>query len=143
MADRLTPEQRSENMRRIRSGDTKPELAVRSTLHSMGYRFRLHRKDLPGTPDIVMPKYRTVIFVHGCYWHRHGRRGCKAGKYMPKTNTDFYRAKFRANVERDRRNSRKLQDEGWRVIVIWECETRDSDALQRLLESSLAEQSVS
>lgn len=139
MVDHLTPEQRSENMRRIRSKDTKPERAVRSMLHRMGYRFRLHRKDLPGTPDIVLPKYRTVIFVHGCYWHRHRDKSCRAGKYMPKTNTEFYKAKFKGNVQRDRRNRKTLQRQGWKVIVIWQCETSDSEELERLLESLLTE----
>ncbi len=119
MPDKLTPERRSWNMARIRSTDTAPEKAIRSILHSKGYRFRLHDKDLPGTPDIVLPKYRTIILVHGCFWHRH--EGCKYA-YMPKSNMEFWNQKFRENVERDTRKVRELQDIGWQVIIIWECE---------------------
>ena len=119
MTDRLTPEHRSWNMSRIRNRDTAPEKIVRSLLHRMGYRFRLHRRDLPGSPDIVLPKYRTVIFVHGCFWHRH--KGCKFA-YMPKSRPEFWQNKFDTNVERDRRVKRELKKLGWRVIVIWECE---------------------
>ena len=103
MTDILSKERRSWNMSRIRGSDTKPELLVRSLLHRMGYRFRLHRKDLPGRPDIVLPKYRTVIFVHGCFWHRH--KGCKYA-YTPKSRTDFWQNKFQGTVERDKRNRR-------------------------------------
>ena len=122
MADSLTPEHRSWNMSRIRSRDTKPERVVRSLLHGMGYRFTVNgpkNRTLPGRPDIVLPKYRTVIFVHGCFWHRH--KGCK-GTTTPKTRTDWWEAKFAGNVARDRRNQRSLRKEGWRVIVVWECE---------------------
>jgi DNA mismatch endonuclease, patch repair protein len=118
--DRLTPEHRSWNMSRIRGRDTQPERAVRSALHRAGYRFRLHRKDLPGRPDIVLPKHRTVVFVHGCFWHRHP--GCRFA-YTPKSRADFWAAKFLANVERDQRNRRDLRRLGWRVITVWECQT--------------------
>ena len=119
MADRLTPEHRSWNMSRIRGKDTLPERQVRSALHRAGYRFRLHRKDLPGRPDIVLPKHRTVVFVHGCFWHRH--KGCHFA-YTPKSRVAFWNEKFRANVERDRRNVRALRALGWRVITVWECQ---------------------
>ena len=130
MTDRISPERRSWNMSRIGSRDTKPELAVRSVLYRMGYRFRLHRKDLPGTPDIVLPRHGTVIFVHGCFWHRH--KGCGAC-YIPKTRTEFWKKKFGDNVRRDRRNTRLLKQQGWKVFVVWECETGSDSKLQRLL----------
>ena len=126
MVDRLTVRERSWNMSRIRGKDTKPEIAVRSILHRMGYRFRLHRRDLPGNPDIVLPKYHTVILVHGCFWHRH--RGCKYA-YTPKSRVDFWQKKFTENVERDKRNRKALRQEGWKVVVVWECELRDPDKL--------------
>lgn len=124
--DRITKEHRSWNMSRIGGKNTKPELRVRKALHHMGFRFRLHRKDLPGHPDIVLPKYKTVILVHGCYWHRHP--GCRFA-YTPKTNVDFWTHKFAENVERDRLNKAELQRLGWRVSVIWECETANREML--------------
>ena len=121
---------RSRNMAAIRGKDTAPELAVRRILHAMGLRFRLHRKDLPGRPDIVLPKHRTVVFVHGCFWHRH--EDCRYTT-NPKTRHEFWQSKFAANVERDGRNRTELQQLGWRVIVVWECELRQhSDLLKRL-----------
>ena len=110
---------RSEVMARIHSRDTKPELMVRSMLHRAGFRYSLRRKDLPGKPDIVLPKYKTVIFVHGCFWHRH--KGCPEAS-VPKTRRTFWENKLNANVARDERNQRKLRRMGWRVIVVWECE---------------------
>ena len=137
MVDHLSIERRSWNMSRIRSRDTRPELVVRSMLHRLGYRFRLQRRDLPGSPDIVLPKYTTVIFVHGCYWHRH--QGCRFA-YTPKSRKDFWLAKFEQNVSRDKRVQEQLEAAGWRVIVIWECETKDIESLAlrigRLLEAS-------
>jgi len=130
MADIVDSQKRSEMMSRIRSRDTKPELVVRRIAHRLGYRFRLHRKDLPGCPDIVFPRYRAVILVHGCFWHRHS--GCQYA-YTPKTHAEFWQQKFEGNVERDRRNELALQKLGWRVLVIWECETDDL----RLLESRI------
>ena len=118
MTDSLSKNRRSWNMSRIRGRDTKPELRVRSVLHRAGYRFRLHTRNLPGRPDIVLPKYRTVVFVHGCFWHRH--EGCKFA-YNPKSRKKFWEKKFRENTERDRRCARQLQRLGWRVIAIWEC----------------------
>ena len=130
MTDRISEEHRSWNMSKIRSKDTIPELTVRKLLHRMGYRFRLHRKDLPGNPDIVLPKYRTVVFVHGCFWHRH--EGCRYA-YTPKSNVDFWKAKFEANIERDNYVRSKLEAEGWTVVVVWECETRDDALLTKRL----------
>ena len=121
---------RSRNMAAIRGKDTAPELAVRRILHAMGLRFRLHRKDLPGRPDIVLPKHRTVVFVHGCFWHRH--EDCRYTT-TPKTRQEFWESKFAANVERDSRNRTDLRQLGWRVIVVWECELRQpSDLKERL-----------
>ena len=114
-------EQRSRNMSAIKSKNTKPEIAVRRLLHSMGYRFRLHRKDLPGSPDIVLPKYKTVIFVHGCFWHRH--KNCKYAS-TPKTRQEFWEAKFRENINRDNLNQANLSLKGWKIIIIWECQLK-------------------
>ncbi|HEY1807942.1 MAG TPA: very short patch repair endonuclease [Acidobacteriaceae bacterium] len=116
-----TREQRSRNMAAIRSANTKPEVRVRSALHILGFRFRLHRKDLPGRPDIVLPKYRTVLFVHGCFWHCHR---CKYGSVTPATRAEFWAAKRGGNVARDRRNAAALRKLGWRVLTLWECEVR-------------------
>lgn len=134
MTDHLTPDRRSWNMGRIRNRNTKPEIAVRSLLYGMGYRFTVNgpkNRSLPGKPDIVLPKYRTVIFVHGCFWHRH--RGCKETT-TPKTRTEWWQAKFDGNVERDRRNQRELRRMGWKVVVVWECETKKRDGFQRLAD---------
>ncbi len=126
-------------MAAISGRDTKPELIVRRALHAVGFRFRLHRRDLPGRPDIVFPKYRTVIFVHGCFWHRHD---CRYFRW-PKTRVEFWRKKIAANVQRDRRNQHCLRDLGWRVEVVWECAVlgRTADPLrtiERLTESMRA-----
>ena len=128
--DRLSPEHRSWNMSRIKGKDTKPELLVRSWLHRNGFRFRLHVKDLPGTPDIVLSKYKTVIEVRGCYWHRH--MGCKFA-YTPKSNQDFWNAKFIENVNRDVCNDEKLRTLGWQVIILWECEIKNNPEFQEIL----------
>jgi len=130
--DIVTPEKRSEMMSRIRGQNTKPELLVRSLLHQSGYRFRLHRSDLPGKPDIVLPKYNLVIFVNGCFWHRHP--DCSKA-YTPKSRVEYWKARFEENVERDRRNIIQLQNLGWIVITIWECETGDINELRSLLRS--------
>ena len=134
--DRLTKQHRSWNMSRIRGKDTRPEMRVRSLLHRMGFRFRLHRKDLPGKPDIVLPAYGTVIFVHGCFWHRHP--GCRFA-YTPKSRVDFWLTKFQRNVERHQEVEAELEALGWRVVVIWECETASEDQLQRRLYDELYE----
>jgi len=119
MTDKLTPQRRSWNMSRIRSADTKPEMVLRSVLHRMGFRFRLHRQRLLGRPDIVLPKYHTVIFVHGCFWHQHP--GCIEA-VRPKTNEKYWAAKLEGNVKRDDKNRRALRREGWRVFRFWECQ---------------------
>ena len=129
--DHLTPEKRSWNMSRIKSKDTTPERIVRSFLHRNGFRFRLHVKDLPGKPDIVLPKYKTVIEVRGCFWHRHP--GCKSAT-NPSSNVDFWQKKFAANVSRDERTEQELKKLGWNVIVVWECETGKSNLLTGLPE---------
>ncbi|WP_006914856.1 very short patch repair endonuclease [Salinisphaera shabanensis] len=121
MNDIVNPCKRSSMMSRIKGRDTKPELQVRRYLHACGFRFRLHRKDLPGRPDIVLPKYRLVIFVHGCFWHRHP--GCHYAT-VPATRTDFWQRKFEGNVHRDQRSIERLLQNGWRVFVIWECGLR-------------------
>lgn len=134
MADIVNKETRSKMMSGIRCKNTKPEMLVRSGLHKMGYRFRLHVKGLPGKPDIVLPKYRTVIFVHGCFWHRHS--GCKYA-YTPKSRTDFWTQKFAKNTERDTDNRANLNKAGWIVLTVWECETKNTESLSTTLEKLL------
>ena len=135
--DRLTKQRRSWNMGQIRGKDTKPERIVRSILHRLGARFRLHRKGLPGKPDIVLPKYGLIVMVHGCYWHRHP--GCRYA-YTPKSRVGFWTTKFRKNVARDKETQTALEDLGWAVATIWECETRDIDSLTERLRELLARQ---
>lgn len=130
MADKITPERRSENMRRIRSKDMKPEMVVRRLVHRLGYRYRLHRKNLPGKPDMVFGPRRAVIFVHGCFWHQHDKAGCLDGR-PPKSNTDYWGPKLARNVERDAATQIALTKAGWRILVIWECDTRDEMGLER------------
>ena len=126
MADVHTPEQRSYNMSRIKGRDTQPEKTLRSLLHKNGLRFRIHDKRLPGHPDIVLPKYRSVIFVHGCFWHRHP--GCRYAS-VPETRSAFWNEKFSRNVERDRRNVFLLEEAGWKTIIVWECELKKDPAV--------------
>ena len=118
-------------MAQIRSRNTKPEIAVRRILHFLGYRFRLHRRDLPGKPDIVLPKYKTVIFVHGCFWHRH--KNCRYS-YNPKSRVKFWQDKFAANIERDKQSAADLKMLGWQQLVIWECETKDPENIRSIIE---------
>lgn len=134
MADVLTPEQRSKNMASIRSKDTKPEKKVRSLVHSLGYRYRLHQKDLPGKPDLVFRSRRKLIFIHGCYWHMHD---CPNGRVIPKTNTDFWQAKRKSNKKRDMANLKALKLEGWKVLVIWECGIKNTEQLQEAVQQFL------
>lgn len=135
MSDVHDKETRSYNMSRISGKDTKPEMIVRKFLHSNGFRFRLHVKDLPGKPDIVLPKYNTIIFVHGCYWHAH--EGCKYFK-IPKTRTEWWKNKLYSNKERDEGNIKELKEIGWKVIVIWECKLKP-DIFQETLEHVILE----
>lgn len=131
MADVHEPEVRSYNMSQIKATDTKPEMVVRKFLHSNGFRYRLHVKDLPGKPDLVLPKYNTVIQVHGCFWHAH--EGCKYFK-IPKTRTEWWKEKLYGNRARDRENIKSLEELGWNVIVIWECELKSSNFKSTLIE---------
>jgi len=130
LADTFTPEKRSRIMSQVKGRDTKPEKVVRSLLHRLGYRFRLHRKDLPGKPDIVLPKHRKVIFVHGCFWHGH--TGCKRSA-RPTDNAEFWNIKIDGNIKRDIDNLAKMQSAGWDALVIWQCETKkEADLIEKL-----------
>lgn len=133
MADIVDSKRRSELMAGIRSRDTAPELAVRRIAHRMGLRFRLHRKALPGRPDLIFPKHRLAVFVHGCFWHRH--EDCPFS-HIPKTRTAYWADKFERNVARDKRNREALQDLGWRVVVVWECEVGDEEAVRLRLAAA-------
>lgn len=142
MTDTFDRETRSRVMRMIRSENTAPEIQVRSFVHGLGYRFRLYRKDLPGKPDLVLPRLRCTIFVHGCFWHGHG---CSRGARPPKANAEYWRTKITRNAERDRENIRRLRALGWRVLVVWECELRSRpDSTRRKIATFLkrAESSI-
>jgi DNA mismatch endonuclease, patch repair protein len=132
--DIISTKQRSELMSRIRGVDTRPELIVRRLAHSLGYRFRLHRRDLPGIPDLVFPARRKVVLVHGCFWHRHSH--CRFA-YNPKSNREFWANKFAANRARDRRAIRQLRAAGWDPLIVWECELRDLTSVRRALLTHL------
>lgn len=136
MVDSLTPERRSWNMGRIAGKNTKPELAVRSILHRMGFRFRVNQKDLPGKPDIVLKKHRTIIMVHGCFWHRHPN--CSDAT-TPKTRTEFWQKKFDDTVARDKRNIEALTGSGWNVIIVWQCELKNPGTLAEYLCAAILE----
>lgn len=133
--DVFSKEKRSKIMSKVQGKNTKPELVVRSLLHRLGFRFRLHRSDLPGNPDIVLPKYRKVIFVHGCFWHGH--EGCSRAK-RPSTNRVFWDEKLDKNIARDRRTVVELAQFGWESLIVWSCETKDKECLQAKLLSFLA-----
>jgi len=135
MADHLTSKKRSWNMSLIRSANTAPEIIVRKLLYSLGCRFRLHKKDLPGKPDIVLKKYKTVIFVHGCFWHQHKR--CKRSN-IPKSNTSYWKPKLSNNIKRDIQHKTDLRKLGWRTITIWECETKTIEKLRKKLVKALS-----
>jgi DNA mismatch endonuclease (patch repair protein) len=135
MTDVHTPAQRSFNMSRIRNRNTRPEMVVRSLVHRMGYRYRLHRKDLPGRPDLVFSSRRKIIFVHGCFFHMHD---CRYGRVTPKQNAEFWQAKRLSNVERDQRNRAELKDEGWEVLEVWECQTRSPESLESAIRHFLS-----
>lgn len=136
MTDTLSPEQRSERMGRVRAKSSKPELRVRQLVHALGYRYRLHRADLPGTPDLVFPGRRKVIFVHGCFWHRHPEPGCRLAR-MPKSRGEFWGPKLERNRERDLANEAALESLGWGYLVLWECELRDGVALENRIRTFL------
>ena len=139
MADRVSSEQRSANMRAIRSTGMKPEMAVRRLVHAMGYRYRLHRRDLPGNPDLVFAGRRKVIFVHGCFWHQHPDSECKAA-HTPRSNTDYWGPKLARNVTRDRAVTKQLEELGWAVCTIWECQIKAVSDLRQQLQAFLEEQ---
>lgn len=124
MADTLTPSQRSERMSRVRAKNTKPEMNARRAAHRLGYRFRLHRRDLPGKPDMVFPRLKKIVLVHGCFWHQH--ENCGGGR-MPKSRPEFWRPKLARNVERDREVRTLLEGLGWEIMVLWECQARTVD----------------
>lgn len=134
MVDSLSPEHRSWNMGRIPGKNTQPEIVVRRLLHKIGYRFRLNNQRLPGTPDVVLKKYKTVIFVQGCFWHRHQK--CKRSN-TPKTHQLYWQNKFRQNIARDKRNQSLLREAGWKVIVVWECEIKEPQRLVRVLDHAI------
>lgn len=144
VTDRLTPEQRSFNMGQVRGRDTKPEMVVRRALHGLGFRFRLHRRDLPGRPDIALPKWKTVVFVHGCFWHGHG---CELFRW-PATRPEFWKTKIAGNVQRDREAVQRLLADGWRVVTIWECAIKGKarlapEALAKALGEAIRSDEVS
>ena len=139
MADRLSPTERSDHMRRIRKAGTKPEMRVRRAAHRLGYRFRLHRSDLPGTPDLVFPRLRRVVLVHGCFWHQHP--GCRLAR-QPKSRLDYWLPKLERNRQRDLKSSAALRAIGWAVLVVWECQVPDETAAARLLKPFLGAKKV-
>lgn len=136
--DRITPQQRSANMQRIKSKDMKPELHVRRVVHRLGYRFRLHRCDLPGKPDLVFPARKKVIFVHGCFWHQHPDPDCRIA-HMPRSNTSYWLPKLVRTTERDAQNLQALTGLGWTTLVLWECKLSDATGLAAQLQGFLDE----
>lgn len=128
--DTVSKEKRREIMSKVGGKNTGPEIKVRKLLHSMGYRFRLQRKDLPGKPDIVLPKYKTIIFVHGCFWHGHD---CKMGKNRPKSNSEYWENKINNNIDRDKKNISLLNNYGWNVLIVWECQIRNTEKLKNII----------
>lgn len=138
LVDTLSPEERSKRMARVRGRDTRPELLIRSLVHRMGYRFRLHRKSLPGKPDLVFPGRKKVIFVHGCFWHRHSDPNCPFTR-TPKSKRGFWNAKFRENQARDQRNCADLEQMGWGVLVVWECQLKNLEQVSLGIRNFLDE----
>lgn len=134
MVDNLSKEQRKKTMSLVRDKDTKPEMAVRKLVHSIGYRFRLHRKDLPGCPDLVFSGKQKVIFVHGCFWHGHD---CRAGLNRPSSNKNYWTKKLERNIQRDAENLLKLKEEDWSALVIWECEIKNSAVMMKRIHRFL------
>jgi DNA mismatch endonuclease, patch repair protein len=135
--DTLSKRQRSERMSLIKAKNTGPELTVRRIAHALGYRFRLHRRDLPGRPDLVFPRLKATIFVHGCFWHRHPDPNCHLAR-MPKSRVRFWRNKLEGNRQRDLRKQQELANQGWRVLILWECELKDRAAIAQKLRSFLS-----
>lgn len=133
---RETPEERSRTMRQVKGRDTGPEMAVRRLVHGMGYRYRLHSKDLPGKPDLVFPGRRKIIFVHGCFWHGHN---CKRGAREPKTNKDYWRDKIARNKARDTLHMKELKENGWDVLTVWECEINETGILAERVSAFLGD----
>lgn len=142
MADTLTKVQRSERMSRVRSKDTKPEMIIRRLVHGMGYRYRLHRRNLPGTPDLVFPSRRKAIFVHGCYWHLHLDPECRLAR-LPKSRLDFWKPKLEGNRRRDLTNLARLSELGWDVLVVWECQVGYRERMKNVLRTFLEEDHAS
>lgn len=136
MADKLTPERRSRNMARIRAKDSSPEMRVRRLAHRLGYRYRLHRKDLPGKPDLVFASRKAAVFVHGCFWHQHPEPSCKDAR-RPKSRQDYWDPKLDGNIQRDARHIQALEAAGWSVMTVWECETLADDELEARLKAFL------
>ena len=134
MSDVFTPEQRARVMARVKGRNTRPEMRVRRLVHAMGHRYRLHRRDLPGSPDLVFPGRRKAIFVHGCFWHGHD---CARGARKPKTNAAYWTAKIKRNTDRDARALEALHEAGWETLVLWECALKDADALAARLQAFL------
>jgi DNA mismatch endonuclease (patch repair protein) len=134
MVDVHSKKQRSYNMSQIRSKNTKPEILVRSLVHRMGFRYRVHQRDLPGKPDLVLKRHRKVIFVHGCFWHMHK---CRYGRVKPETRARFWETKRAGNASRDKKNLRKLRKDGWKVLVVWECQTRNLGKLTERIRGFL------
>jgi DNA mismatch endonuclease, patch repair protein len=134
MKDLLSPVERSAHMRRIRKRDTKPELVVRRAIHALGFRFRLYRGDLPGTPDLTLPRHKKVICVHGCFWHQH--EGCRLAR-QPKSRLDYWLPKLARNIERDRASQAALEASGWKCLTVWECQTRNAATLDSILRRFL------
>lgn len=134
--DKISSEQRSKNMRRIRSKDTKPEIKVRKLIFKMGYRYRLHWKKLPGKPDIVFPGRKKVIFVHGCFWHQHDNRNCNY-VHKPKSRLDYWLPKLERNKQRDNENQKEIEDIGWEYLIIWECQINNTDKLREIITNFL------
>lgn len=137
MTDTISKERRSANMSKIRATGMKPEMAVRQLVHSLGYRYRLHRKDLPGKPDLVFPARKKVIFVNGCFWHQHSEPSCKITN-RPKSNQEYWLPKLKKNTQRDAQNHAKLHELGWDVLVIWECEVIDNTGLVERVQDYLS-----
>jgi DNA mismatch endonuclease (patch repair protein) len=136
MMDKISPARRSNNMRHIRSFNTKPEITVRQILFSLGYRYRLHRKDLPGKPDLVFAKRKKIIFIHGCFWHQHNLTTCLDSR-IPKSNKHYWNQKLKNNVQRDIRNQMTLKELGWDILIIWECEIKNDKKLIKRIQKFL------